>query len=240
MMHKLVAFIISALMVVQGSVVYAQDVQPQVRVPIPGVPNQYRVSGSTVCGEAAHREVIAGTTGAVSGVAAGAATGAAVGATCDVAFLGLTLGICTVVGGLVGSAFGAIAGVEGADALFGQRNCAGVVHRYRDRDGKEAVWFTFNRDDYRQAIRDGRRAAERRSSSESEPELLAVFDTKAQRCAAVSFGGGRAWVGIGPTHSHAVAGAKRMCEAIEGEGVCNLGRDTTSGRVPSPNCNTWE
>ena len=90
-----------------------------------------------------------------AGIGAGAAAGAGTGALIDAASGGLTFGLGTIAGGLIG----AIGGFFGADAVAAESDCAGSV--FQTPDAKH-WWVVWDRESNREARHDAEEACETR------------------------------------------------------------------------------
>ena len=169
-----------------------------------------------VCGRSPNRDLAQMGAGFIGGFGAGAGAGAA----CDAMFAGLTLGLCTLGGALIGGAVGAFVGGEVIDVVDGWRDCAGAV--YESRSGTAGiVWDqSSTKSAVKKATADGR-------------ALLAVFSDEFLRCGAAARAGrsGQVFGGIGSTRGKAEAAALDVCREIAPGDSCTV---VLPGR-----CNSW-
>ena len=183
-------------------------------------------SSRHVCGESPYRLSIGAAGGVLAGLGSGALTGALVGKNCDIALMGMTFGLCTLAGALIGGTVGAIISTEGADLVNGWRDCSGMVYLTPHNE----IAMQLDGDSHIETLD----AAARRNA-----RVLALFDDHINRCGAAAWhtpreaaDAGKPFVGIGSTATAAELVAVRSCQKI-------MGSDERCDVVLPGACNSW-
>ena len=183
-------------------------------------------SSRHVCGESPYRLSIGAAGGLLAGLASGAATGALVGSKCDLALLGMTFSLCTIIGAGVGAAFGVIVSTNTADLVNGWRDCSGMLYLTPHNE----IAMQLDGDSHLETLD----IAARRNA-----RVMALFDDYINRCGAAAWytprkvaDAGKPFVGIGSTATEAESVAVRSCQRIMGtEQRCKV--------ILPGACNSW-
>ena len=173
--------------------------------------NLGNTSTALVCGHSPDRDI-----GKAAGFLGGFAAGAAAGAWCDALLGGITLGGCTLLGGVVGGAAGAFVGMHTIDHFDGWNECAGAI--WVGSDNRHGILW------------DRSSASDAAEDAEEKGRLIALFSDEYLRCGAVAKSPERSFAGIGSTATKAEQAALEACqEASDDECTVSL-----TGK-----CNAW-